>query len=359
VDGFLDRGRRLASENRDAQGYRDFRQARAMAELQGLPDAELDRILRTAVAACPRQPGAHYDYGLFLADRGRDGEALDAFRRAVALAPQWVSGYLGLAEIASRTGRYEAAEAALARALRLDPGHREAQWGMAVLYDQGLHRQQDAVDAYRSFLTRNPNDARADQARQRIRDLESGLRPEPRPTMRITPPAVRPPPTLDIPKPRTRNKRTAIEAFNRGAAAQTRGDWSQAIAQYTRALEHDDTFTAAFYNLGVAYHNQGNTGLAREAYRHCIQRDRCHVNSRFNLALLDREQGDPHAAVNQLKELLLCDAQHARSHYVLGLLYAENLSRNDLAAAHFRQFLRLSPRDPAASSVRDWLNTHP
>lgn len=364
VDGFLERGRRLAREDREAQGYRDFRQAREMAKSQGASDAEVERILRATVDSCRSQPGAHYDYGLFLAERARNEEALNSFRQAVGLAPQWIPGYLGLAETSVRTGRYETAEAALNRILRLEPGHREALWGIAVLQDQGFARHQEALDAYRTFLSSNPDDHRAGQARQRIQAMETLLRRDstpprnqPPPAQSGTPPTARTPNTVAGAPTQNRDRNAAIDAFNRGAAFQARQDWDQAILHFSRAVEYDDTFTGAFYSLGAAYHNQDNPNLARAAYRRCIQLDDCHVNSRFNLALLNREQGDPQAAVDQLNKILECDPRHARTYYLLGLIYADAPSRHNTAADCFRQFLQLSPNDAAAPSVRQWLNS--
>jgi Tfp pilus assembly protein PilF len=335
----------------------------------------VELILREAVAACPSQPGAHYDYGLFLLNQGRPAEALPAFQQAVALAPNWAPPYLGMAETAVRTGQNDAASVALSRALRLDPANREALWGIATLHDLQRHSFQETVQAYHTFLSQYPDDPRADRAKERIRALQSQFRPAPRqdrvtlfgpprataaPVVPETLAAPQPlqaeaPEELPVRRPRVRNREAAVAAYNRGTLYQARNDWNRAIDFYIQSLESDDSFSLAYYNLGVAYHSLGSLGLAQQAYEASIGLQPCHVNSRFNLAVLYRETGRTEEAADQLQAALRCDSTHARTHYMLGLIYADSSRTFDLAERHFRRFLRLAPNDAAAVDVRAWL----
>lgn len=377
VEGHLARARTLAGADQEPNAYRSFLAALALAQAEGRGDPEMEKILQETVAACPRQPGAHYNFGLFLAERKRNEEGLACFRNSVALSPQSVPGYLGMAQTAVRTGQDKVALLALNRALRLEPDHPDALWGVAGLYDQNPSQSADALDAYRRFAAQHRDDPRAAKARERIQALTTALPPETETTRnapdtpdqdrtrsanvpeQTQPTAPQRPRTSEPRAPGSRNTREAIAAFNRGNSHQARNEWDQAVEQYAQAVQHDPTMIKAHYNLGVAYHRLGKPDQAQAAYETCIRLDPCYVNGRYNLALLHREEGEPRAAVEQLGKLLACDARQAKAHYVMGLIYADAAGGRDVAIQHFRQFLRLSPQDPAAPQVREWLTKHP
>lgn len=385
--GLLELGRRLAGSGNCGDALRAFRDAVRTAEAGGQPD-EVETILGEAVAACPGEGRAHYDYGFYLMNEGRSEEAFGRFRTAMALDPTWVPAMLGTAETAVRTGQYETAEAALRRALRLEPGNREALWGMAGLTDFQLNQPDEALRRYRDFIAAFGDDPRVIRARERILAIEArigvpdtfesprtapgrgqltlirprppGTRPE---TPRVSPPPADPLPpargVLAIPKPTVRNRKAAESAFNRATLYQARRDWDRAIEYYIRALAKDDTYALAYYNLGVANYNSGRRELAAAAYRESIRLDPCHVNSRFNLALLLRDNNRLVEATSELEKALQCDANHAQSHYVLGLIYADKPNSRGEATRHFRRVLQLSPNHPAADQLRRWLNANP
>jgi tetratricopeptide (TPR) repeat protein len=361
VDGLLALAREEAGRGNTAQAYRTCREARVLADQLG--DAQVvERVLVSTVSLCLDQAGAHYDYGVYLMKLEQPEAALRSFKQAVGLAPQWVPAYLGMAETAIRTGQFAAAQIALQRALRIDPGNREATWGLAVLYDKYLRRPDEALTAYRDFLARYDSDSRSAAARARIVVLQRHLVDAPAPVPEIRAPAREPEPPaarLQIARPRVRNHKAAVEAYNRGTIFQAREDWDQAIFFYTRALEQDDTFALAYYNLGKVYQTQNETDLAIEAYEASISLQPRHLNSRFNVALLYREQGRNDRAVQQLQGILQFEPNHARAHYLLGLVYSEDRRTREQAVAAFQRFLRLSPNDRAAPAVRQWLAESP
>jgi YaiO family outer membrane protein len=80
-------------------------------------------LLGPVLAANPRNADAQLQLGLALLGLGRLDEAEAAFRRTLAIAPNYADARLGLARVEQRRGNWEAAEAALAG---VDPGHAEA-----------------------------------------------------------------------------------------------------------------------------------------------------------------------------------------------------------------------------------------
>jgi tetratricopeptide (TPR) repeat protein len=380
IDGLLDLARQLSRRGQDAEALQACRDAAERARHTGNTDA-LAQVLISEVTICPDQASAQYDYGLFLLNADRADESLRYFRRAVTLSPKWVPGYLGMAEAGVRTGAYEAAQVALQRALRLEPAHREALWGMAFLYDRRRLDPEKGVQAYRDFIARHGDDPRADTARQRITALLARARESAPRTPAVLPDAepeagsprgvevIRPPPPIEETRepppepmeswlpfkiPKVRNRTAAAEAYNRGTIYQAREDWERAGFYYQRALEADDSFAVPYYHLGVVYSKSGNLDRAEIAYLSAIRLEPHNVNSRFNLALLYRQQGRKAAAMEQLGASLRQEPEHPRSHYLLGLIYSESADKRMLAERHFRIFLRVAPSDPAADSVRRW-----
>jgi predicted Zn-dependent protease len=78
-------------------------------------------LYRAALAANPLNPAAHYIYGLWLYDRGREREAVPHLRFAVARGFNTSTCYAYLAGAESNSGDELAAERTLAEAVRAFP----------------------------------------------------------------------------------------------------------------------------------------------------------------------------------------------------------------------------------------------
>jgi len=351
-----------------------IRAARRAGELRDRKKQE--EALLLAVKLCFDQAKAHYALGAFRMAQGRHDSALASFKRARVLDPQWPAVHAALAEAAMESGEYDAALIALKRAIELEPGNPEPLWTLALLYDEHLDIPQQAAKVYRDFERHFTDDTRIVQARERTRELseraarkeassastavemvasEEVSSPPEGTTTAPSPHSVR---RLAIRQPAVRHTRAAVEAYNRGKAYQERGDWDRAIFYYTRALENDDSLANAYYNLGMVYSANGETTLAKDAYLHAIQRQPDLINARYNLALLYMELNQYTAAAEQLRTVLELQPRYAPAHYALGLVYARDETNVANAKKHFQQFVRLSPQDPAARTVRRWLRTH-
>jgi hypothetical protein len=103
------------------------RRARKLADeaWQAVTDENLDlaeKIIRRAVATQPDNPVLWNDQGAILTLRGKDGEAADAFRAAISLAPTYTDPYTHLAAMHARKGYLQEAIRLLENAARLAPG---------------------------------------------------------------------------------------------------------------------------------------------------------------------------------------------------------------------------------------------
>jgi tetratricopeptide (TPR) repeat protein len=101
---------------------------------------------------------SHATYRLAQLHRHDPRLALRLFRRYVALEPSDPWGYMAVAELLARAGRYGEALRSYDDALRLAPGERDAVVGRARTLARA-RRMGDAIAVYRSWLAAHPTDA--------------------------------------------------------------------------------------------------------------------------------------------------------------------------------------------------------
>lgn len=78
-------------------------------------------LWRDVASKSPANPRAQLNYGSVLAERGRHAEALDVYRRLVALAPDYQLAHYNQGNSLAALGRYRPAIASYERAIRLRP----------------------------------------------------------------------------------------------------------------------------------------------------------------------------------------------------------------------------------------------
>lgn len=115
--------------------------------------------------ALVREPGSfwlHFDHGTALLGSGDPEAAVEAFRRAVELAPDFTSARFNLANTLIRLGRWQEAAGHLERIVAGEPGHANARYllAMAVL-QQG--RSAEAERRLRALVAEQPRHAAARQ----------------------------------------------------------------------------------------------------------------------------------------------------------------------------------------------------
>lgn len=114
---------------------------------------------RTAVRLYPDYPLEDYRFsgnlGVLLLQSGKMEEAVEAFKQAIGLNPQWSVLHFDLGLAYMELGRYEQAEYALRQALALNPDHPNLHTGMSQLMLK-TGRYAEALDAARAALRKNP-----------------------------------------------------------------------------------------------------------------------------------------------------------------------------------------------------------
>lgn len=151
-------GRRLRLDDRAPQVH--YKLALARYRL-----GQIDRAMSSlsdALAMDARMPDAHYLLGLCHRDRQRPDDAVQAFERAVTLAPGLIPAREELATLYEGAGRYPNQLEQLQVLAALDSAHVERQIAVGVAHARAGQPDAAAV-TFASALERSPDDARVHQ----------------------------------------------------------------------------------------------------------------------------------------------------------------------------------------------------
>jgi len=110
---------------------------------------------RNLAQAGPLNAVGYYNIGVDYAEAGRWQEAIDAFKQAITLKPDYVEAYNNLGNAYGELGRYQEAIVAYKQAIKLKPDDALAHYGLGIAYliirDKG-----SALEEYKRLKTLNP-----------------------------------------------------------------------------------------------------------------------------------------------------------------------------------------------------------
>jgi tetratricopeptide (TPR) repeat protein len=129
-----------------------------------------------------------------------------------------------------------------------------------------------------------------------------------------------------------------------GNALAKRGNKSQAIAEYRKALQINPGYKVAHYNLGIALSDSGKTDEAVAEYRVALRLDPNYAEAHNNLGVALMADNEREDAVVEYSKALAVEPDYAEARYNLGnaLLQAGNV---DAAITQYRQALEVTPKD--------------
>jgi folate-binding protein YgfZ len=192
----------------------------------------------------------------FSADR--EDEAIDLYRRAVAVCPWYADAYEGLGVILGRHRRFEEAIELMRRLLEVDPSSVMAHTNLSLYYNQ-LGRIEDAereaAEAMRAKM-RAEHAARKDLEPDRDEAEVAAADRERRAEMFRQ--------VLDL------DAEDALGNFGLGELLVEEGRYDEAVAHLERALAADPRYSAALLALGRAYEGAKDLESARRTYRNGI-----------------------------------------------------------------------------------------
>ena len=258
--------RSLLRINPDSGRYRFF-YGLASARLGDTDEARAS--YRAAIEAREGQAAeAWYNLGLLERDAGQPEAAIEAYRNAIEVRPDYPAAWNNLGLVYYDLGRYGEAEAAFRAAINLRHGYSAAWTNMGRTFS-AQDRYATAAKAYERALVDNPSDR----------------------TLRL----------------------------RLGVAYRRTNRLDQAILLYRELVRDEPRYATAWYNLGIALSSAGRNGEARQAYLSALEIDPNHRQTLKNLGLLETRMGLSGQARKHLNDALDIDP----TDYVVRLRLAE------------------------------------
>ncbi len=201
-----------------------------------------------------------YERGRALGESGRTKEALEAFRRAIQLRPEYADAHYALGVTLSRIGNYAEALNAYANAVRLMPRHLNSLLYLGKTYTV-LGRHDDAINTYLKLIELAPD---------------------------------------------------YVEAYVLlGYSYQEKGMNHSAIKAYEDAIRINPDFVDAYLMLGGLYVKNGNYAEGLKLCKRAVEIQPEHAEARFRLGMLYLLVNNRDAAMDEYRKLQTLDGAMA------------------------------------------------
>jgi serine/threonine-protein kinase len=279
-----------------------------------------------AVALRPDSPGAHYNLGVALADRGRIDEAMGSFGQAIQLEPKYAAAHYNLGIAWQVKGQHDKAIACFHRAAVLEPnawrltilGH--ALWANGQLDDAIVyHRWAIALDP--KFAVAHLNLGIALTSKGRLDEAITSLRLA----------------TELAPK-------FAMAHNDLGVALAQQGQWKEAIACYNKAIALDPKLVLPHTNLGDLFYAKGWLDEAIACYRQVILRAPNSAAAHSNLGNALADKGLLEEAIDRHCQAIALDPNYVKAYTNLGNALTAK-GQFDEAIACYQKAIELDPKD--------------
>jgi tetratricopeptide (TPR) repeat protein len=287
---------------------------------------EVVAILRRVLDQDPNVIDAWFMLGNVHGSRGKPEQAIEYFKKALALKPDDEMAVVNMAHAYRNLGRDEDALIGYRRFLELDPKNAQVRHEASqILIDRGDY--DEAAAWLREALALEPKMAAARNALGVIAMKRGDIALAEQEIQRAI-----------AQKPDVR-----LAHFNLALIAEERRDWPRAIAEYEKELsDHPNSFKAA-YNLAKLYKHLGDPVKQEQAYRRALEANPSFAEGYFYLAKFYLDRG-----TNFTEAISLCEkglevgpkSQYAPlGHYVIADIYNRMGRHGDAerAAAKGRQ----------------------
>ncbi len=289
--------------------------------------------LWTHTLACtPPNPIAHFELGLALDVAGRRSDAIEHYRQALKIDPEYPSAWTCLGHALFEEGLFDESVDCMNRAIQIQPGDFQNYSTLgAALAKEG--KAVEAIDAYRKALELQPDNpevcfhlaellASQKQFTEAIQFYEATLRLQP-------------------------DYAEAQSGLADALAAQ--GQFEEAIGHYQAAIQIKPDYFMAHYNFGVLLAAHARLDEAAEQFHTVIQLNPDYTNAYGNLANVLMGQGKLDEAIIQYQQTIELAPGSAQAHFRLGLALEKKGQMAD-AIEQFQLTLRLNPNHEGAKT---------
>jgi len=218
--------------------------------------AEYRNLIALYTATLKKNPGcwmAHYNLGIVFSEEGETDQAIDHYRQAVALRPDYAEAHYNLGRLLVEQGHLDDAIAHYQKVVEINPADAEAENNLGVTFF-GIGRADDAIVHYQKALEIQPDYAEA--------------------------------------------------SCNLANALIAKGDIDDAIARYTTCLAAMPDQVEAQYNLASALLRKGRTADAIVRYQKVIELNPDNPDPHANLGSALLTEGRVRDAIAEYRKAL-------------------------------------------------------
>jgi eukaryotic-like serine/threonine-protein kinase len=293
-----------------------FHYLRGLAAYHRKKGAEAEAAWRKVLALKPDFAEAHCCLSFILIDEQKYSEAESSCRKAIELKPNLAEAHSALGSALGPQGRYREAETACRRAIELKPDLEAAHSTLgAALMPQGKYRA--AETACRKAIELNPNFAQAHG------NLGNALAFQGNYVQAEA--AFRKAIELKADLPNTYSNLSGVLLWQR--------KYEEAEAACRKAIELRPDFANAYFNLGNVLMSRQRVTEAEAAYRKAIElkADRADVHNDLGMALADQQKyAEAEAAYRKALTLV---PHYAPAYHNLGLVLMQRYQFDEAAQA--------------------------
>ena len=281
---------------------------------------------------------AHYNRGITYLNDERYSEAVTAFQNAIALDPDFITAHYNLGLTYLKMETYPRAVDALQKTITLDRTYIAAYHALALVYlgEQELGKARNVAN---DALKLDPN-------YQPIRSFLEAIDPSFIAPKTQTTPQPEPDQPVD-PQPDAKPKQETH--YELGSAYREAKMWTEAIAEFQKAIDLDPDFVAAHTDLGRTYLEMGQLDDAENATTAALNIDADFQAARQLLEDIRQARPPTQHKVKKAKPAKQvsrpaapADASDVKQDLERGLVFLNNRQYNH-AAATFKKVIKADP----------------
>ena len=200
--------------------------------------------------------------------------AIDAYKRAISLDPQYATAHHNLGAVYYKMGLFDEAQEEINTAIRIRPEVAKFHYTLGLILKDDK-KLPECIESFSKAIEIDPN---------------------------------------------------YIEAYSRrGLAYFYIGELEKASLDYKRVVEIDPLFRDALHNLGIIYISLKRWDDAQSVFQKQLEINPNDTDALYYIALIDAEGRNQYLnAIEKLQKLLIIDPDHLNARFHLALIYARN-----------------------------------
>jgi tetratricopeptide (TPR) repeat protein len=271
----------------------------------------------------------HYGLGVTLAEDGKTEQAIEHYKAALSLKPDFTDVRFNLAKALAERGTFREAMPHYDEVLKSKPGDADVYNSLGLALAEHGNLEQ-AVRVYRSGLDFNPKNAHL-HSNLGVALLQQGQLDKAFKELQVA---------LDLlPVSETHN--------NMGMLLASKDQLVEAIEHYNEAIRLDPGNAKAYFNLGNAFLVQSKLEESAASYRRAISIKPDYAKALSNLAVVLSQQGKLDEAIYYFTEAVRAEPSGIEVHCNLADALLEK-GQIEKAANEYREVLEMEPGHPRA-----------